>query len=76
MTDDGLAENAVQTLDRELTHRRENIAEAAMKRCNLIPGAPPPAVRRSTGEARRMPSPHPGQDAAKRIGRRSIEKIA
>ncbi|MEV5645093.1 hypothetical protein AB0L67_33970 [Streptomyces flaveolus] len=31
-TDDGLAKDAVQTLDRELTHRREALADAAMKR--------------------------------------------
>ncbi|MFE5483033.1 hypothetical protein [Streptomyces sp. NPDC056527] len=37
MTDDGLAENAVQTLDRELTHRREALADAALKRVQHDP---------------------------------------
>ncbi len=32
MTDDGLDKDAVQTLDRELTHRRETLADAALKR--------------------------------------------
>ncbi|MFF0190822.1 hypothetical protein [Streptomyces sp. NPDC005244] len=45
MTDDGLAENAVQTLDRELTHRHEALADAAMKRAQHDPehfaGHPP-----------------------------------
>ncbi|AOW85169.1 hypothetical protein BC342_00055 [Streptomyces olivaceus] len=37
MTDDGLAENAMQALDRELTHRREALADAAMKRVQHDP---------------------------------------
>ncbi|MEV8095253.1 hypothetical protein [Kitasatospora sp. NPDC085879] len=37
MTDDGLAENALQALDRELTHRRGALANAAMKRVQHDP---------------------------------------
>ncbi|MCX2178963.1 hypothetical protein KV205_00175 [Streptomyces sp. SKN60] len=37
MTDDGLAKDAVQTLDRELTHRREALADAALKRVQHDP---------------------------------------
>lgn len=37
MTDDGLAENAAQRLDRELTHRRVALADAAMKRAQHGP---------------------------------------
>ncbi|MFF9690990.1 hypothetical protein [Streptomyces sp. NPDC014623] len=40
MTDDGLAANAMQTLDRELTHRREKLADAAMTRVQDDPERP------------------------------------
>lgn len=37
MTDDGLTKDALQTLDRELTHRREALADAATKRAQHDP---------------------------------------
>ncbi|MGW5931888.1 hypothetical protein ACWF2L_37475 [Streptomyces anulatus] len=37
MTDNGLTKNALQTLDRELTHRREALADAATKRAQHDP---------------------------------------
>ncbi|MFE7757653.1 hypothetical protein [Streptomyces sp. NPDC057429] len=40
MTDNGLTANAVQTLDRELTYRREKLADAAMKRMQHDPEGP------------------------------------
>jgi hypothetical protein len=46
MTDDGLAENAMHALERELTHRREALADAAMKR---VPHDSEPLRRTSAG---------------------------
>lgn len=37
MTDNGLTKNALQTLDRELTHRREALADAATRRAQHDP---------------------------------------